>query len=209
MLPEPDLPFRLHEIVHPDDPLLPAWLALYCQAFPPVERIPPEDVIGMIARKSRGELPGVRFQALLEGDQLVALLASERFDDPGVLFLWYLALPEARRGQGLGSRIYRRLAEQSARGLQCILFDVEMPALAASEAEQAVRARRIEFYRRLGVRELTGVRYAIQIEPGSPPLPMHLMIHPLVPLTGRDAYELAQRVVDPGWLQPDGEPQLA
>lgn len=66
-----------------------------------------------------------------------------------VCLLDYLAVDAARRGQGLGSDMLRRLAELLP---QCaVLLEIERVERAADEAQLAERTRRRRFYLRAGV----------------------------------------------------------
>lgn len=188
-----------------DDPLLPEWLDLYESAFPPDQRVPVEALLSMMAA---GEPTVAMLAVLEEAGRLVGLVIFERAECPPALFLWYLAVIPERRNQGLGARIYRRIIAEYADGCTGVVFDVEIPELAADPAVQALRARRIEFYRRLGARLLTGIDYTVQANADYPPARLHVMLHPLEPLDDRTAFELARQVMGPDALRANGEPAL-
>ena len=99
--------------------------ALYESAFPDEERIPWDDLLGLTIVYPR----------------------------PRLSWFWYFAVPEQRRGRGIGQRILSALLARYE-GRSAVL-DMEDPAQpGAPNPEQ--RRRRAAFYRRNGFRE-TGV----------------------------------------------------
>ncbi len=94
----------------------------------------------------------------------------------GVLFVDYFAVDASRRGEGVGSEALRLLGEAFP-GLD-VLLEVEDPAKAGDEADEALRRRRIAFYERAGFRMtalrvlLFGVDFNVMVrskkEPGDP-----------------------------------------
>jgi hypothetical protein len=109
----------------------------------------------------------------------------------------------------VGSLTYQHVIERSQRFARMMMFDVEQVELAADEADRQMRARRIDFYRRLGARMLCGVDYVFHDNPNYPPLPLYLMIHPLVSLPAEEAYERALRSLKPGCLKAIGPLEFA
>ena len=153
----PKPPDRTKITFHPldsEDPLLPEWLSLYQSAFPPDQRVPVAGLLSLLAARETSTVSNLA--VLDESGKLVGLVIFERHESQQALFLWYLAVIPSRRDQGLGARIYRQIIAEYAAGCTALVFDVEIPELAGDGAEQALRARRIGFYRRLGAKLLTG-----------------------------------------------------
>ncbi|MDO9379549.1 MAG: GNAT family N-acetyltransferase [Nocardioidaceae bacterium] len=68
------------------------------------------------------------------------------------LFLRYLVVDEARRGEGVGSRVWQHLVDHGRRlGASVLVWDLEHPDEAGVDpADTVLRRRRITFYERLG-----------------------------------------------------------
>ena len=127
------------EAIGASSPRLREVLDLYERAFPEAERYPADMLLDNAQR------PGVRFEAHLLGDALAALTYTAECDKG--IYLLYLAVSEAVRGQGVGSAI---LADLRARaGSRPLVLDVEPPYDDAPNARQ--RRRRLAFYRRGGL----------------------------------------------------------
>jgi GNAT superfamily N-acetyltransferase len=69
----------------------------------------------------------------------------------GLYMLEYLAVDSKRRNQGVGERLLREILEHLSTdvGSKGLIFEVESPGV-TSDAEQDLRKRRIDFYRRNG-----------------------------------------------------------
>ena len=186
-----EAPLRYHVITSPDDPLLVPWLELYERAFPPEEKVPVSDHLDTLARPDP-EWHVALVAVTAERDDFVAML---RYEWGGrAAYLPYLAVGEAWRGAGLGSRIYEHLLERirgASPGVEALVFEVERPDQAHDAPGREDAERRIRFYQRLGARLLRGIHY-LQEVPEQPPIPMNLMVHPFQPLTAEAALELAR-----------------
>lgn len=182
----------LTEIVDLYDPHLLPWLDLYETAFPPPERMLVSFILDVIGKRKRGEPADTQLWAVLDPtDALVGTVMFSLHPQVEVAFLWYLAVDPQRRSQGLGARIYQKIIQQiQPAGLKALVFEVEIP-----EGENAQNAwRRIKFYRREGAQLLHGIRYIQQVGWHQPPIPMHVMIHPLQPLVPATAFNLAKAI---------------
>lgn len=190
MTSEPRLTFR--EIVTCDDPAFPPYLDLYETAFPANERIPVSSFVEAVVSAQR-EGPGEAhlLAALDEQERLAGMAYYEVKGEVG--YLIYLAIVEERRGQSLGSRMFREIVrrlEAEPNPVHALLFEVDDPNN-HDDAERHVAERRIRFYRRLGAQILRGIRY-LQRVPNYPAVPMHLMFRPLAALSPEAAYEIAR-----------------
>ena len=123
----------------------PALRALYESAFPREERIPWDDLLRLVR-----EMP-LEFAEYREGAELLGITIV--YPRPRLSWFWYFAVPEEKRGRGVGQRILSALLARYE-GRSAVL-DMEDPAQpGAPNSEQ--RHRRAAFYRRNGFRE-TGV----------------------------------------------------
>ena len=123
----------------------PALRALYESAFPREERIPWEDLLRLV-----GEMP-LEFAEYRNGEELLGLTIV--YPRTRLSCFWYFAVPEEKRGRGIGQRILSALLARYE-GRSAVL-DMEDPAQpGAPNPEQ--RRRRRDFYLRNGFRE-TGV----------------------------------------------------
>ncbi len=123
----------------------PALRALYESAFPQEERIPWADLLRLVE-----EMP-LEFAEYREGAELLGLTIV--YPRPRLSWFWYFAVPEEKRGHGVGQRILSALlARYEGRSM---VLDMEDPAQPdAPNPEQ--RRRRTAFYLRNGFRE-TGI----------------------------------------------------
>ena len=119
--------------------------ALYESAFPDEERIPWDDLLRLVR-----EMP-LEFAEYRDGEELLGLTIV--YPRTRLSWFWYFAVPEERRGRGVGQRILSALlARYEGRSL---VLDMEDPAQPGAP-NPGQRRRRRDFYLRNGFRE-TGV----------------------------------------------------
>ena len=186
----PELSF--HEITDIQDDLLLPWLDLYEQAFPPNEKVYVSEHLAVL--KERG--PNSADKCLLAALENAALAGMARCDitgEPAVGYLIYLAVTEEKRNAGIGRRFYGeivRRVQETQPSVKAVVLEVERPDQAHSEEGRAFAGRRIRFYQRQGAFLLGGIHYLQEVD-NQPPVPMHVMVHPLVPMEPEEAYALA------------------
>jgi GNAT superfamily N-acetyltransferase len=151
-------------IDHPADARLEAVATLYAAAFPASERKP----IGFLA-EAAGRSDYRLF--VTGGTAPEGFAVAYRSPRHGFALLEYMAVDPGRRSGGLGTRLFETVAVT----LGCpLLLEVEQPS--PGTPGDALRARRIAFYARLGCRMLEGIDYAMpQIADEAPP-PLALML---------------------------------
>ena len=123
----------------------PALRALYESAFPREERIPWEDLLRLVEK-----MP-LEFAEYRDGEELLGITIV--YPRPRLSWFWYFAVPEEKRGRGIGQRILSALLARYE-GRSAVL-DMEDPAQPGAP-NAAQRRRRRDFYLRNGFRD-TGV----------------------------------------------------
>ena len=135
--------------------------------FPPAERRP----LASIRRLRAGGVYDT--WGLFERERLLAYAFLWRSADTGCALLDYLAVDGALRGRGTGGRALELLRERYAGRI--LLAEAEAPSSDALPVENALRARRLDFYRRNGFGLLSyrtlifGVDYAMLACPACGP----------------------------------------
>lgn len=193
-----ELTFR--EITDVRDDLLMPWLDLYETSFPPEEKMLVSTFLRRLKLKARGDEPDWHMLAALDGEgEFVGLLCYEARPETGIAAFWYLATLPNLRGGGIGSACYREVARRAREsGARMMLLEVELPE---ESADPDLARRRIEFYRRQGVKLLRGIHYMQSVGEHQPSIPMNIMIHPFEPVTPADAFEAARIYFEEGLKQ--------
>lgn len=133
------------KILSSDEADKPELRALYESAFPDEERIPWSDLLRLVR-----EMP-LEFAEYRDGAELLGLTIV--YPRQRLSWFWYFAVPEEKRGHGVGQRILSAILERYKD--RSAILDMEYPAQPdAPNPEQ--RLRRATFYLRNGFRE-TGV----------------------------------------------------
>jgi GNAT superfamily N-acetyltransferase len=102
----------------------------------------------------------------------------------GFALLEYMAVAPGRRGHGFGAKLFQKTVERAVTpegGTLPVLLEVDSDVEASSD--RALRTRRLHFYRRLGCKEIAGLRYLMPLQVAGPAPEMVLMIY-------RDAHEM-------------------
>lgn len=110
------------------------------EAFVPQERKPLPDILRLL-EEGRYEVWG-----LFDGDELLSYAALWKNTTIPLVLLDYLGTTRARRNEGLGSDMLSRLKQQG----RPLVAEAEFPVPGGSDAENALRLRRIQFYIRNG-----------------------------------------------------------
>ena len=110
------------------------------EAFVPQERKPLPDILRLL-EEGRYEVWG-----LFDEDELLSYAALWKNATIPLVLLDYLGTTRARRNEGLGSDMLLRLEQQG----RPLVAEAEFPVPGGSDAENALRLRRIQFYIRNG-----------------------------------------------------------
>lgn len=116
------------------------YFAELCTAFAPQECKPLADILAL-QREGRYELWG-----LFEPGAMLGYAAIWKAPDIPLVLLDYLGVTAERRNAGLGAEILTRLKAQK----RPLVLESEIPVEGDSAQENALRLRRIAFYRRNG-----------------------------------------------------------
>ncbi|MBI4641941.1 MAG: GNAT family N-acetyltransferase [Candidatus Tectomicrobia bacterium] len=155
-----------------------SWWEIYDEAFPPNEREPRQVILNSLQNGV-----GVAVRARHAG-RTIGLATMHLLRNPAAVFLVYIALDRHLRGRGSGGLLLEHAWKVGAsylskQGLIAIglIWEVEIPALAATEEETLRRERRIAFFRRHGGDILPRPYFQPPVD-GIAPVPMHLMYRP-------------------------------
>lgn len=156
-----------------------AFWHLYDESFRPWLREPREVIVESLRREA-----GIAVAASDE-ERTVGLATFHLLDDPPAVFLVYLAIHPALRGQRLGGELLERSFELALdrwrdRGKEPlgVIWEVDDPALATTEVQRERRQRRIGFFQRHGGMLLDTAYWQPPLIAGTAPLPMRLIFRP-------------------------------
>ena len=142
-------------------------MKIYVESFPENERRPIATIKEMLKSGKSRLMVGERDKEIV----FMALLYPMK----GTSFLlWdYLATAEDCRSTGIGRAFLRHILDEM-KELQCnfILIEIENPYL----NEDETKMRRLKFYKRLGMKELMGVKYFLPPFKGIEPIEMILLV---------------------------------
>ena len=187
--------YSLVDLKSLEDDLLPAWLDLYETSFPPEERVLVSFLLRVIRNRSRAGALDYSPLAFLSPEQVfIGMCFYQTIPDLSIVYLWYLAMVPEVRNQGLGSGFYCIITERTFASNGLLVFEVEKPEEAHSEAQRLIRQRRIDFYRRNGAFLLNGISYLQSVGSHVPPTPMHIMVHLREPMGAEVIYTVAKEL---------------
>jgi len=188
-----DEPISFVHIINLNDDLLFPWLDLYETAFPPNEKILISSLLKEIRGNNSDETREIHIVAILDKEDLFIGMAMYQLPvDKPVGVLWYVAVVPSQRSKGWGSKVYEGiLSHINPKIHKALVFEVEIPGEANSSPDAE---HRIHFYQKNGAKLLTGIHYVQSVGWHQPPIPMHLMIHPLQPMDAETAFNLTYSI---------------
>ncbi len=149
---------------------------LYKISFPLEERAPIEI---MDARfQAKGHQVYITKQKTAEHEKTIAFAVVYPFQNvEKICLLDYFAIDPTLRGQGIGSEFLQMLFQEliEKQRIRYILIEVDDPRYGT---DTAIRTKRVQFYKRLGCKEIDSVRYYLPSFAGRLPIEMILMIYP-------------------------------
>lgn len=133
-----------------------------------------EDWICKMVRNPENKILVMKDTGRVKGFSILFLPQSQSFG-----LLEYMAVSAEDRNRGLGAEIFRRSMEHArhpdGRAVPILL---EVDSDREASADQKLRTRRLEFYRRLGCLQIPGLDYILPLAGEGPPPKMVLMIYP-------------------------------
>ncbi len=162
-------PLTLHRLTDSTDPRFIPLLNIYTGAFPSEERKSAAELRTMLRRSD------YRFLLAQQNDEVLGLAILFCSETTSVALLEYLAVRPEARGRGIGRWLFGQVVAAIDTTHRPLLIEAESDR--ATTAGQLERHRRKQFYRSLGAREITGLRYLMPQVSTAPPPPMELMLH--------------------------------
>ena len=146
-------------------------MQIYAVSFPEAERRP-EAAIERALRNGKIRMIACGIDGIV---RMMALLCP--INGTPFLLVEYIATSQEFRGQGIGSLFLKKVFELlDSPKFDYLLVEVEDPGEDPSESLDKTKARRIDFYRRLGMKELKDMRYLLPPMQGDKPTEMRLMV---------------------------------
>ena len=196
-------PLTLHRLTDSTDPRFTPLLDLYTAAFPPEERKSAAELRTMLRRSD------YRFLLAQQNDEVLGLAVLFCSETTAIALLEYLAIRPEARGRGIGRWLFGQVVAATDTTQRPLLIEAESDRPATPG--QAERHRRKQFYRSLGVREISGLRYLMPQVSTAPPPPMELLLHAQpAPATVRrdDLQRWLQAIYTEVYNQKPEDPQL-
>lgn len=165
-------PTKFEELTSCSEPAFAEFYRIYAESIAEREQKSKDWICEMVRR------PEYKLFLLKRDDQVIGfsilfLPAAEPFG-----LLEYMATSAEHRNQGLGGEIFRRTMHSGLsgpRGQVPILLEVDSDR--EESADQKLRTRRQQFYRRLGCLRLARLHYILPLPGGGAPPKMDLMIY--------------------------------
>jgi GNAT superfamily N-acetyltransferase len=178
--------------------------AIYAASITPREQKPEDWLRAMVVA------PEYRVQIAQDAGRVLGF--SILFVPPagGFALLEYMAVASERRGHGFGAKLFVRTVEQAVtpEGAQLpVLLEVDSDREASSD--QAIRARRQRFYRRLGCMKIAGLRYLMPLLGVGAAPEMDLMISPGTQVPVRDLERWLRTIYQDVYRVSPDDPRIA
>jgi GNAT superfamily N-acetyltransferase len=142
-------------------------MRIYIESFPENERRLVATIKEMLKSSKSRLMVGEREK------EIVFMALLYRIKGTSFLLGDYLATAEDYRSTGIGRAFLRHILDEM-KDLQCNLFLIEIENPYLNEDE--TKMRRLRFYKRLGMKELMGVRYFLPPFEGIEPIEMILLV---------------------------------
>ena len=151
------------------EPEFDALARIYAEAHPAGELKSIDALRQMIER------PAYLFLAVEDAGRLMGFAIAVALAGCDAALLEYMAVSAEQRGRGIGGLLFQAVMEWPEVHDRFLLIEVDSPAIASPDA--ADRVRRVEFYRRLGSRQIEGLVYRMpRVSTEEPPL-MNMLVY--------------------------------
>lgn len=178
---------NVHRVRTAGEPAFDGLLRVYTAAHPASERKDVDALRKMIER------PEYLFLAVGDGDVVVGFAIAIALVDCDAALLEYMAVDAKQRGRGIGRLLFRAITGWPEARDRFLLMEVDSSQI--DSPDSAERARRKEFYRRLGCRQIEGLRYVMpRVAAVQPPL-MDMLVY------RRELPECVQKARLRSWLE--------
>ncbi|HWT01506.1 MAG TPA: GNAT family N-acetyltransferase [Pyrinomonadaceae bacterium] len=154
-----------------DDSSCEDFYRIYSESMPLRERKPRAEILALVARPDYKVLLVKRNKVVI-GFSIIFAPAEEPFG-----LLEYMGVDSAHRNSGVGGELFLNSVRAviSDRGNIPMLLEVDSDR--EPSADRAMRARRKDFYRRLGCLQIDGLHYILPLPGEGPPPEMDLMVY--------------------------------
>lgn len=121
--------------------------------------------------------PRFQFWAFEQAGTVLGVSILYASKPENLLLLEYLAVAPSAQGKGLGSQLFTASFETSRENAETILLmEIDSDAEETSAEERDIRRKRLQFYRRLGCRQVKGFDYILPLENFGPAPRMCLLV---------------------------------
>lgn len=153
---------KIYRVRSVDEPAYEALLRIYHDSQPEEELKGRDQLARMIAR------PEYIFLAGLLDDTVVGFSISICFPGSDAALIEYMAVAREIRGLGIGGQLFTRTVQFQSIAERTVIIEVDSEK--SPSDDHADRARRKNFYRRLGCREVESLSYIMPpVSSGLPP----------------------------------------
>lgn len=142
---------------------------IYTAAHPASERKDVDALRKMIER------PEYLFLAVADGDVVVGFAIAVALVGCDAALLEYMAVEAKQRGRGIGRLLFRAIAGWPEARDRFLLMEVESSQVPSPDSADC--ARRKEFYRRLGCRQIEGLTYVMPLVSTMQPPLMDMLVY--------------------------------
>jgi GNAT superfamily N-acetyltransferase len=146
-----------------------ALLRIYHEAIPASERKDDSGLAQMLAQDD------YEFRVAFSGGAVLGFTIVKTFSRCEASLLEYMAVDRARRGGGIGGRLFREACSAKTTRSRFVLIEVEDEDEVTGLPEDAQRRRRKAFYRANGCREVAGLSYLMPTVSADQPPRMNLL----------------------------------